>query len=56
MRPTYTRPGGIILMHDRNVRTIKAVSRMLPVWRDMGYRLESLPACRLRWLAGSHVT
>lgn len=44
----HTKPRGIILMHDRNVRTIKAVSRMLPVWRDMGYRLESLPACQLR--------
>lgn len=43
----HTKPGGIILLHDRNVRTIKAVSRMLPVWRDMGYRLESLPACQL---------
>ena len=43
----YTKPGGIILLHDRNVRTIRAVARMLPVWRDMGYRLESLPACRL---------
>jgi len=42
----YTRPGAIILLHDRNIRTIRAVRRMLPVWQEMGYRLESLPACR----------
>lgn len=44
-----TRPGAVLLLHDgggtrRN--TVSAVERLLPWWREQGYRLETVPACR----------
>jgi peptidoglycan/xylan/chitin deacetylase (PgdA/CDA1 family) len=41
-----TRPGAIILAHDVHPGTVAAVERMLPRWREMGYTLRALPACR----------
>ena len=41
-----TKPGAVILAHDTNPRSIKAVARMLPEWKRAGYQLKAIPACR----------
>lgn len=43
-----TEPGAILLMHDRNPRSVDAVIAMLPQWQRMGYSLRALPPCRVR--------
>lgn len=40
-----TRPGAVILGHDTHAQTVKAVTRMLPVWKKMGYTLRPVPSC-----------
>jgi peptidoglycan/xylan/chitin deacetylase (PgdA/CDA1 family) len=40
-----TKPGAVILMHDTHAQTVTAVRKMLPTWRERGYRLEVVPAC-----------
>lgn len=44
-----TRSGAVLLLHDgggpRN-RTVTATARMLPWWREHGYRLDIIAACR----------
>jgi peptidoglycan/xylan/chitin deacetylase (PgdA/CDA1 family) len=40
-----TKPGAVILMHDTHAQTVSAVRKMLPEWRDRGYRLKVVPAC-----------
>lgn len=45
-----TKPGAVILLHDgggSRDHTVAAVGRMLPWWQSQGYRLETVPACRV---------
>lgn len=45
-----TRPGAVILLHDGGgdrSRTVQAVSRLLPFWKQQGYAVESIAACRV---------
>lgn len=44
-----TKPGAVLLLHDGGgdrSTTVAAVARLLPWWRERGYALESVPACR----------
>jgi len=45
-----TAPGAVILLHDSagKEKTISATRQMLPWWKSQGYRLETIPACRIR--------
>jgi peptidoglycan/xylan/chitin deacetylase (PgdA/CDA1 family) len=40
-----TKPGAVILMHDTHAQTVAAVGKMLPEWREQGYRFKVVPAC-----------
>lgn len=44
-----TKPGAVILLHDNagKEKTIAATRQMLPWWKSQGYRLETVPACRI---------
>ena len=44
-----TSPGAVILLHDSagKEKTIEATRQMLPWWQAQGYRLETVPACRV---------
>lgn len=44
-----TQPGAVILLHDSagKERTVEATKIMLPWWREQGYKLETVPACRV---------
>ncbi len=45
-----TKPGAVFLLHDgggNRDHTVGAVERMLPWWQSQGYRLETVPACRV---------
>lgn len=44
-----TAPGAVILLHDGGgdrATTVAAVRELLPWWRDQGYTLQTVPACR----------
>lgn len=44
-----TEPGAVVLLHDsaNKEKTIEATRQMLPWWKSKGYRLETIPACRV---------
>ena len=41
-----TRPGAVILLHDTHGQSVTAIQQMLPVWKQKGYELETVPSCR----------
>lgn len=45
-----TKPGAVFLLHDgggSRDHTVAAVRQLLPWWQAQGYRLETVPACRV---------